>query len=371
MDEGRKDFSSVDGWIDLIKDTTSVLFALTAAIAAMVGIDVNQFFWILVLLGGTIVYSVFLPYKRAILIKGEWGAIARAHTARTIIMAIPAWGILSYLLIINGNLSSHIREYVLSEPVDEVSRLIIFIMFALLISGSIAISYKFENMLRDMGFQEERTKAISGYFRSRGYRDAFSITFLVFYAIGFVTSGWFERENLNLSIEYFSYGMVYLFVIILYGFFSAWYIPERYVSNKRYFFEILLTLAILVSNTNPPISAVVISALILVLTVKTMQSPEINIDMILEKEERDLSEFRETRTYQYSSKHLGGYVAPMNTIFEAHSKSIRLYFGLVIAVMLVTVLYNPLLAVGFAYAMLFLFFFVMILKIRRVEKQVT
>ncbi len=347
MTEGTKSFTTLDGWIDLSKHIATVIFAVSAAIAAMIGIGVNQFFWALVLMGGAIVYSLYLPYKAAILVKGDWGFIARVRVAQTLLAGIPTWGILVFYLIFNPSILPLVPSYLLDSSVEEISNLFFIVIFVVSTSTIFIMSFSINHLLRIVGYSEEDSKHLARYLNSRGRKDIVIVAFIVFYAVSFIVSGLLVRETLDDSLLYFTYGLVYLIMLIIFGFFSVAYVPERCDNTYRIMLEILIILIVLVSPVQPLISASFFLVLLVITLALTWMNPEIDIKSIIEKEDQEFQELLQSRPVQYLARKYEKYNPIYQNFHNKHLRKIKYYMRFVLVAFFPLVLLYRALAIPF------------------------
>ncbi len=312
-----KAHTKLDGWVELTKNIAIVLYAVAAAYAGFTRTDIDQFYWVLILIGGGLVYALYLPYKYAAIIEGEWGLVARVRIARTLFVGIPAWIILAYQLLSDSSIAQLVPSF-LSDPSSvDYGDLIFGVLLASFISASIGFGITLDSFLKSVGYDDRDSKHLTRYLKSRGVRDVLITSFIIFYCVSFIVSGWVTRGDSIQSSYYFTVGISYIVILILYGFFSAWYVPERYDSDGRILLELLLVFFIVGSPPIPYFAFGCTLIIFAIIVVRTRQHPKIDIFSILTKEDEEKQRIEEGLFYQ-----------GLSLFYKQHKNFSHFYYGL-------------------------------------------
>lgn len=338
-----KDCVRLDKWVDLSRNTVVVLYAIVVAYFAFIQIDIDQFFWTLVLIGGAIIYALYLPYKFAGLIKGELGVVARAKVLQRIIVGIAVWASLTALFMWDQSLAQIIPMWLADPSSADLTRLLAALLLVAIIAANFTFNVGLDRILVMVGYNEDEARHLSRYLRSRGLRDVFMTFLMIFYSVSFIVSGWVNRGQDEVAMGLFGAGIAYAILLILYGFFYVWYTPERYISKYRMPVEGVAILVLLTSPRSPVFSILLLLGVLTFLAVRTRKHDAIDIQSILEREEEEIREIKES---------LLGRI--LELFFQEHREITRAYFVLLLVVYSVVMAFWFLDIVSFLFLLLLL-----------------
>jgi hypothetical protein len=228
------------------------------------------------------------------------------------------------VFLYDPSLAESVPAY-LSDPSSvELGHVINPALFVTILFASFVFGPSLKRMLNIVGYGEEQSRHLLGYLKSRGLRDLLMVSFMVLYAVCYVISGWSVREQADISLGYFSAAIIYVLMLIIYGLFYPWYIPERYTSDSRVIFEGLLLLVLVASPVNVLGGFALTTILLAILFMKTQQHEEVKIESVLEQEKKELVE---SLLYKVSS-----------LFIEHHKRFSVVYFGVLLVVTMATAL---------------------------------
>jgi len=307
------DYSTqLDRWVDFTRDCLLVLYAVLSAFLTLTQTDTSQVYWPLVVIGLVTIYALYLPYKRASLMRGQLSLIARARVLRTIVVGIPVWLGLTALFITNPTYMLDAQAYLADPSSTGLFRVVVPVLVLIPMSADLAFEASLKRLLGVTGYGAEEAAILSDYLKSRGFRDLLMVSFMVLYVLLNVASGYSAREQTALSFGYFAAATTYIGMLIVYGFFYAWYLPERYTSDSRLILEGLLLLFVVVSPVNVVVGFALVIILLFLLYIKTRLHEEVDIESILAREKKE----RE-KSWAYRS---------LMTFSERHRRFTRAYF---------------------------------------------
>lgn len=290
MSDTMKQPEGLDRWTDYIKDLFGVTFAVVGSFYAL--ISENELFlpWALWLVGGSIGYILFLTYKRATLIQGEWGIVARVRAIRTISSAIPLWILITITFVYDESLAQIIPNFI--ERLDELSmaQVLFPLLFGAVTIGVIIFGVVWKKIPNLLKYEEKVMKKLSKYIGSEWAFQSGLTILLVFYSTSFIAAGWYETAVQEIRVHYFTSGFVLVMILLVFGAFSTWYNPCRCKYQYRPHLEVFTGLLVLVSIENVYFVSAFLLVVLAILYWKTTQYPVVDIDTCLieaEKREKD------------------------------------------------------------------------------------
>jgi len=275
----------IDKWVDYIKQLFVVGFAAGGAYASIFLADSVFLPWALWLMGGSIGYALFLSYKRASLIQGEWGMVLRARVLRILMIGLPLWGFITIAFYLDNSLARLLPEFLADPNSVAFTRSLILLFSLAIVFGRLSFHYGWTRVLEIVGLEDDEKELITKYEDFSAVFQLILVVFIITFSTNFIAAGWLASTNLELSRHYYMTGFAYLIILVCFGAFIAWYIPERCKHRFRLGLELIIGLVILDSYQNVYISTCVVIILLSILYKLTIRYEEIDLRTVIKEKE--------------------------------------------------------------------------------------
>ncbi|MHA2067502.1 MAG: hypothetical protein ACXABY_24305, partial [Candidatus Thorarchaeota archaeon] len=147
-DFGPEGTLRLDAAVELSKNIAVVLVAALGAYRILSSMTSEFYLVALLIFGGAVIYVLLLPYKVAVLIKGEWGFIARARVVRTIAYGLPMWLLLTIVLLLYPSVSESIVLFFQNPSVVDFQRPLALFSFFIFMGFSAVSGATLRGMLK-------------------------------------------------------------------------------------------------------------------------------------------------------------------------------------------------------------------------------
>lgn len=207
--------------------------------------------WTLFLFGGAIVYTLVLPYKRALLVEGRWSLPARAKALTVILMGLPFYLIPSVAVLFSPSLAETlptfhylIASFQFESAFDSLVTLLTYFLIGGLLASIFTAGLGIRHILKRFRYGELELNETLRYATDRTGRIELGFSLTLVFAALHVIAGWASRDSPNISQYYYLGALVLVLLLVVYGHFFVTYTPSVCPSWPRRFLEILLLLSI-------------------------------------------------------------------------------------------------------------------------------
>ena len=210
--------------------------------------------WTLFLFGGAIIYTLVLPYKKALLVEGRWGLPARAKALTVILMGLPFYLIPSVAVLFSPSLAETlptfhylVASFQFIAAFDSLVMLLAWFLVGGLLASILTAGLGIRYILKRFRYGELELNETLRYATDRTGRIELGFSLALVFAALHVIAGWASRHSPNISQYYYLSALVLVLLLVVYGHFFVTYTPSVCPSWSRRFLEMLLFLSIIVT----------------------------------------------------------------------------------------------------------------------------
>ena len=156
------------------------------------------------------------------------------------------------------------------------------------LSFGIAFTRLWPRILTALGRQEDDSSSLTRYVKSTGVYGAAVTSLLVFYVVNFIAAGWLHHDYVETAAHYYSTAVTLLLLLMWFGLFYAWYIPERCKWRYCKALEMLILLSVLLVPHTANLGAAVTALLILLLAAVTWKCESVQVDDVVKEMNEEL-----------------------------------------------------------------------------------
>jgi hypothetical protein len=284
----------LDSYVDFTKNAAIVGLAAFGAYRALIELNGEYSFIGLFIFGGAIIYALYLPYKVAGVIQGDWGFVARARVVRSIVFGIPLWVLIAVALSWDKTIAERVVLFITEPSSSGFDRPFLLFTLFVIIAHSAVSGLGLDNMLNLAGFDKDEASHLSNYLKSNGLRDTMMVSLIVLYSEVYIELGLTNFESPVVSQGYLNLGFLYFIFLVGYGLFYPIYVPERYPSDKRIGMELLAGAALFFSPIDPVVGIAVSVIFLSALLIRMKQNPTISVAQIQTQAEQEAQQRKGT-----------------------------------------------------------------------------
>ena len=256
MSEDSK-YQVLDSYVEYIKQVAIVILASFTAYYTVSNATEAYLPWVVLIFGVVIAYSLFLPYKRASMVIGEWAEVSRIKALSLIFQGIPMYlapaivvwfynDMSSFLPIVKGPITASS----LSNMVNSFFNGTVLLLIVSLI-GAVLMNRPFLILLRASGYTEVEIDKIRRYKTGRSLAYAIGFSLIIIYSLMYLVAGW---NTPSMASEYFLGALVLILLLVIFGFVHPILTSKATKSNRFILFETLFFLSVICTTISVSIA---------------------------------------------------------------------------------------------------------------------